>query len=100
GIIIESGLGDSSGGRRPVLLRINRYCFYTIGVEIARPAIKIALTNLGGDKITSFKMETNNQGSIVDYIALIKETIDRMLIEENIDATQILGIGIGIPGPI
>lgn len=99
-IIIEKGLGDSSGGRRPVLLSLNSSYLYSIGVEIGRPAIKIAVTNLGGDKISSFIMETNNQGTIGEIVTIIKEQVDKMLQEKGINITQVLGIGIGLPGPI
>lgn len=99
-LIIEDGLGHSSGGRRPVLLRINHSCFYSIGIEIGRSDVRIAITDLGGNLITNQTKETNNKGSIKDIILYIKENIDKMLVAEEIDRSKLLGVGIGIPGPI
>ncbi|EKN64162.1 ROK family protein [Neobacillus bataviensis LMG 21833] len=99
-LVIENGLGHSSGGRRPVLLSINRTCCYSIGIEIGRSAVKMAITDLSGNMITYQIKETNNKGSMTDIILYIRESTEKMLVEEKIDQSKLLGVGIGIPGPI
>ncbi|MBO0959843.1 ROK family transcriptional regulator [Neobacillus sp. MM2021_6] len=99
-LVIENGLGDSSGGRRPVLLSINSTCCYSIGIEIGRSAVKMAITDLSGNMITYQLKETNNKGNMTDIISFIKERVEKMIVEEEIDRSKLLGVGIGIPGPI
>ncbi len=99
-LVIENGLGNSSGGRRPVLLSINSTCFYSIGVAIGRSAVKMAITDLCGNMISYQTKETSNQESIIDIIDYIKDHIEKILVEEEIEPSKLLGIGVGIPGPI
>ena len=45
--LIERGIGESSGGRPPILLEINIKARYVIGVSIGVGNIEVALTDLG-----------------------------------------------------
>lgn len=48
GVVREDGVGTSSGGRKPVLLRFNPFNRYVIGVSISNSFIKISEMNLEG----------------------------------------------------
>jgi len=46
GLVHEMGEGESTGGRRPVLLRLNHQAGFVVGVKLMEHAITSALTDL------------------------------------------------------
>src|SRR5699024_6928849 len=51
-LIIESKVGESLGGRKPTMLKINRKEFFVIGLDIGSRYIRMVLCNLIGDQLT------------------------------------------------
>ncbi|HET7616740.1 MAG TPA: ROK family transcriptional regulator, partial [Bacillales bacterium] len=99
-ILKERGLGSSSGGRRPILVTFNENCSYALGVELGRSEVKAALTNLNGKMLSFRKKETDPDFSqkrlITEVHCLIRQTID----DSKVDPALILGVGVGVPGPL
>ncbi|MFJ7848890.1 ROK family protein [Peribacillus sp. NPDC097206] len=96
-LCIESGPGESSGGRRPVLLLFQEKAGYSIGIDLGVNYMLGILTDLNGDIIGEISRNTNN--------ANYQETFDRMkeMIQSLIKTAPesyygVVGIGIGIPG--
>src|SRR5690348_1433922 len=46
GFLVEVGEGDSQGGRRPHLLRLNSELGYIVGVDIGATSVDLALADL------------------------------------------------------
>ncbi|GIM47940.1 xylose repressor [Collibacillus ludicampi] len=99
-ILKEVGLGQSTGGRRRVLLTFNEKCYYAVGVELGRSSVKMALTDLNG-KFLSFRMKgTSGRETIFQIVRYVKNSLEEMLKETGIDRSLVLGIGVGLPGPL
>jgi len=98
-IIYESGLGQSSGGRRPFMLLFNKSAGYTIGIDLGVDYILGILTDLKGDV---FHQEFLQLECLEFEFVHIKLTnIIETLISHAPDSTYgIVGIGIGVPGTI
>lgn len=97
--IREGGLGESSGGRPPVLYQIEPRCGYMIGIFISRLEIKIALNDLLLNTIEQKKFLMNiDQPNII--ISRIKDIIYSLLEKYQISLDRLLGIGIGTIGPL
>ena len=45
GLVVESKIGESTGGRKPVLYDVNTNRFYIIGIDISRTYTQIVVTN-------------------------------------------------------
>ncbi|MDY0393500.1 ROK family protein [Virgibacillus halophilus] len=99
-ILHEQGLGTSTGGRRPILLTFNESCSYAVGVEIGRSDIKVALTNMNGDLLSFTTKETRSDEAIDEIVLKVKKTVDKVLADTGIERSLILGVGIGVPGPL
>lgn len=99
-IIREVGLGHSTGGRRPILLTFNPTCYYAVGVELGRTAVKIALTDLNGEFLSFRIKETSRKERIQDIIQYVKDAVVEILEELRIDRSLLLGVGVGVPGPL
>jgi predicted NBD/HSP70 family sugar kinase len=99
-ILKEVGLGQSTGGRRRVLLTFNEKCYYAVGVELGRSSVKMALTDLDGNFL-SFRMKgTSGRETIFQIVQYVKNSLEEMMKETGIDRSLVLGIGVGLPGPL
>lgn len=99
GYLIESKIGESSGGRPPIILEINPNARYVIGVCIGVGSIDVVITNLSAKiiikKSIEIKEERHNYDEVFKkLIKLINEVIDNSKIERKL----ILGIGVALHG--
>ncbi|MCT1398703.1 ROK family protein [Paenibacillus sp. p3-SID867] len=99
-LIAEAGFYDeSSRGRKPKLLSLNSGDIYAVGVHISASSVRAAVINLQGkammEKRSIFE-DNANRGSVVNVII---STIQAVLDESGLKS-QIIGIGVGAPGPL
>ena len=73
---------------------------YLIGVDIGGTTVKIGLVSYDGNIIDKFEIETNVENHGESILKDIKDAIYEYLNEKNINKTDVLGIGFGIPGPV
>lgn len=99
-IIKENGFAPSNGGRRPILLEFNENCYYSLGFEIGRSNMKIALTNLNGNILAFRKSSYHSSNPLEDIVVFSKNYVKEMVKEAGIDMNRVLGMGIGLPGPL
>jgi glucokinase-like ROK family protein len=94
GLVTESGLGPSVGGKPPILLRVEDDSRYLIGVDLAESEFRGALVNLRGTIRRRVGLPIHEQDGEA-ALALVHR-----LISELVDASDrpIVGIGIGTPG--
>lgn len=99
-LIFESGILDSSGGRRPVEYDIAHGGTYVIGVDLSRTYVATVVLNLKNQMLK--KDRFNMDGSITPEKCTdkISDGIKRMTAGLGIDKSTILGIGMGTVGPI
>ena len=96
-LIYESGPGESSGGRRPVMLLFNEQAGYSIGIDIGVNYILGVVTDLVGNIIYE-KNKSIKSLSFEDLIVLVKETIQTLINNTPKSRYGVIGIGIGVPG--
>lgn len=98
-LIEETGSGESAMGRKPHMLKLNKNRFYSIGVIYDGDFLKAGIVNLRNEIIYIKKEHVT--GALDDALcrALIS-LINDILVESNIRRTDVLGIGLGIPGII
>jgi predicted NBD/HSP70 family sugar kinase len=99
-LIIEVGIGDSSGGRKPVLYDLDTKRFYVLGIDISRPYTEIIIADpkMNVLNIKTFNMdETFTPEKAVQTIAsLFQEGLSQLGIERK----KFLGVGLGTVGPL
>jgi len=96
-LIYESGPGESSGGRRPVMLLFNEKAGYSIGIDLGVNYLLGVLTDLNGN-IHKEKQMTFKNLSYEDIEIKLFETIDFLLTSTPECPHGVIGIGIGVPG--
>ncbi len=100
-IVQEIGKGESSGGKKPILLKINSKVAYMIAVDLGgENGIRVALIDLSYHIIKEKfgpKIESLNGKKFKNTLSVILTDFIR---ETNIPKGKILGICIGVPGII
>ncbi len=100
GILAEAGLQRSSGGRRAETLQLSDALGVLLGIDIGATSLDIAV--LGPDLrplARHGEAADVRQGPGV-VLARVRVVLREMLGRLGVDARQVIGIGIGVPGPV
>lgn len=97
-LVIEIGIGESNGGRKPMLLEINRQAGFIFGIDLRATEILFLATDLQGDskmRVAYDYVDAFNQDQtlrqLVEIIALERAKLPA-------SSLGLLGIGIGVHG--
>ena len=100
GYLMEFGEGISQGGRKPGLLQINNQLGYIAGIDIGATSMDIALADVTGLILRRCSESTDVHLSPETVLARCNELLLEIIREQGAAPTQILGIGVGVPGPV
>lgn len=95
--VCEIGEGQSSGGRKPVMLYFNSHAGYSIGIDLGVDYILGILTDLSGNIIEKTTAKLSNTDSSL-VITQIKSVIESLIKKAPESPYGIVGIGIAVPG--
>jgi len=100
-LVQEIGKGDSSGGKKPILLELNSKAAYIIAVDLGgENGIRVALMDLSYNIVKEKfgpKIELLNSQKLKNALSVILKDFIK---EINIPEEKILSICIGVPGII
>lgn len=99
-IIVEKGeiQEEKRAGRRKVLVDINYDFKFIVSVSIETIYTWITVNNIRGSKITGVKIKTDTTISPEMFLESITKEIKILLWEQEIKISDILGVGVCIPG--
>ncbi len=100
GYIYETGIGESKGGRRPMLLELKPHSFYSVGVDLDIDAMNIVLMDITGEVIEEKSISMPADIGVEVVVNSIETEILKILFQFSIDISKLLGVGISIPGVI
>lgn len=98
-LIYESGPGESSGGRRPVMLHFNEKAGYTIGVDLGVNYILGIITDLNGN-VFHEEIKNYNELYTKDIKSELFKLIDLLIRLVPECKYKVIGIGVGVPGTV
>ncbi|MDJ0954020.1 MAG: ROK family transcriptional regulator [Acidimicrobiia bacterium] len=96
GLIVESGRGQSTGGKPPTLVELNPDGRFTVAVDLARHPIEAALLDLRG-RIVARAIGKTITPQRRDALDEIHRVVARLVGDATAPA---LGIGVGVPGVV
>lgn len=96
-LIYESGPGESSGGRRPVILHFNKDAGYAIGIDIGVNYVLCVLTDLKGNIVVE-KNQTVSRTPYSTIMSIVQTMIQSLISQMPNSRYGIIGIGVGVPG--
>ena len=94
--VVESG--ESSGGRRPLLYSVNPEAGYIVGVDISRTYTRAVLTDLNCQVVKSVSFGIFMDSTPENVLQKISDIVSDF--SRDIAKEKILGIGVGIVGPL
>jgi glucokinase-like ROK family protein len=98
-LIIEQESSSSKvGGRRPIMLSINYSAYYIIGVYAASEVIRVVLSAMDGKILFDYVQKVTELPTEDTFLDTIKESIQYVLNEQNVERKYILGIGFAMHG--
>lgn len=106
GLAEEAGVADSTGGRKPMIIRFLPNAKYAFGVDIASNhltssnQIQIILVNLAADIIAERSFDYKEYPTTEKIMIRIKAISSEMLKKKHIDPGRVLGIGFALPGAV
>jgi glucokinase-like ROK family protein len=91
---------SASGGRRPILVHFNADAGVMLGVDMGRSHLTILVCNLAARILAQrsgpFDVDRGPDECLPWLISELRATLD----EHHIPWTQVVGVGVGIPGPM
>lgn len=94
GLVKESSIGSSNGGRKPILLEIDESCVFFIGVDIHKDGVEAAAVTLTGNIVArEVKAFGNAQG---DFKKVVIECIST--VRKRMGGKRFHAIGVGMHG--
>lgn len=96
-LVIETGLGHSSGGRKPVMLLFNRSAGFAVGVDVGVNYIAALLTDLSGTIIAKRRhpLDLSEPCAVAERI---QQEVRALIAQTPSAPYGIVGVGIGVPG--
>lgn len=95
-LVIESGMGESAGGKRPILLEMDTQAHRIVAIDLGSQTLRGALFNLKGELLEKYELpllETHGDGVLQKLYDLVDLLISKC-------ASSVLGVAVGTPGTI
>ncbi len=100
GFVKEGGIGESNGGRKPILLEFQDDAKVILGIDIGATHVSVAMTNLRGKlllwKEKEFPVREDSEGTY----KLIDEMCNECLSTLKRGSEMLLSIGVSVPSPV
>ncbi|MBU3160991.1 ROK family transcriptional regulator [Clostridium frigoris] len=103
GVIKEMGEleeNDKRAGRKKILIDINYDIKFVIGISIESEICSIGVANIKGTVINSTSMCITKELEAEETLQIIANQCISLLWKENVAKENILGVGVGIIGPV
>ncbi|PWK06591.1 ROK family transcriptional regulator [Tumebacillus permanentifrigoris] len=98
-LVLESALGESTGGRKPIMLQLNASAFYLIGVYAGAKKVRAVVATLGGTVVNERVLPVPPTPTKEQFLQLLTQVV-REVIDDTpcSDQQEFLGIGVGMHG--
>ncbi|WP_020619652.1 ROK family transcriptional regulator [Paenibacillus daejeonensis] len=96
-LVLEIGMGQSSGGRKPVMLIFNRTAGYAVGIDLGVNYIRGVLTDLEGGVIFEAEVALHRH-ALEHVLPELYRLIESLMAQSPESPYGVVGIGIGVPG--
>ncbi|MDB5085380.1 MAG: transcriptional regulator/sugar kinase [Bacilli bacterium] len=96
-LVIESDLGQSSGGRKPIMLKLNGSSFCVIGVYAGSRRINAIAAALDGRICAETELQAPAAPGRSEFLAGLRRAIDEVM-RKLPTQRRVLGIGVGMHG--
>lgn len=100
GLVLEAGAESSTGGRPAIRLRFNRDQGVVLVADLGATHARLAVTDLASVVLA----ETADECPIAEgpdaVLPWVRRRFDDLLVDAGRDASEVRGVGVGVPGPV
>ncbi len=100
GFVREAGLGDSTGGRQPVMIELNRGVYVACGASIEAGRMRVCLTDLDARVLERAERPLMWQEGPRKNLADIASAVQEIIRRAEVPSEKVLGVGVVYPGPV
>lgn len=101
-LLVRVGMGESSGGRRPVLYEYNARVAYVVGLDMGGTKIVGGVSDLEGNLLATARISTHGHDADNSCSGglhrRVKQFVTALLDDAGITLSKVMGVGIGVPG--
>lgn len=97
GYVKITGIGESSGGRKPTLYGLPEESFYVVACDLRRFSANVAVLNCQ-NKFVSRILEVDTNIDDIKLVEKLYDAVNELLTELSIPEEKIYGIGADMPG--
>lgn len=98
GLVIETGYGDSTGGKRRTLLELNAASGYAIGLSLDDTRLTYVVTDLAGNLVGRLVADGIRDTPPSTVIARITEQLGILLTQLDVAKSDVVGVGLARAG--
>ncbi|KMZ44728.1 MULTISPECIES: ROK family transcriptional regulator [Bacillales] len=98
GLLQEVGMGDSKGGRKPILLEYNYQAYAIAGAIFEGSTLDMAIADMKGEFLARYRKRLAQPANGETVIEDLAAGLDRLLRESGIPRERLLGMGVGLQG--
>ena len=73
---------------------------YSFGVDVGGTTIKMGLFDTEGNVLDKWEIKTRTENNGVNVLPDIAAAVEKKISQKAIDKADIVGVGIGVPGPV
>ncbi|HET9012469.1 MAG TPA: ROK family protein, partial [Gemmatimonadaceae bacterium] len=97
-----SDLSDKStrGGRPPMLIALDRSAGLAMGIDFGKSHLAVAVSDLSHEVLAEIRREMPADYDAVTGLDEAAELVDEVLAEAGATRSQVIGVGVGLPGPV
>lgn len=100
GLIMETGVAESTGGRKSSLLAVQPRGAYAIGLYPAERLLEGVIMDLNGQPVFSKRWEINLHGSSFEGLNQLVLKTNELIEQSGLERDRIIGVGCGLPGTV
>jgi predicted NBD/HSP70 family sugar kinase/biotin operon repressor len=103
GMVVDrdaDGRAAAGGGRPPALIALNPGAGLAIGIDFGKRHLAVAVADLSHELLAEEWREMPDDYDAETGSAHAAELVERLLEESSADGGRVIGVGMGLPGPI
>lgn len=98
GLVVESGEGTSTGGRKPRSLQLNYHAGHVLVIDLGSRHVRVGIMDLSGTLLEDISADIDVADGPESTLATIAELMDSRHFAHSDAALR--GIGVSLPGPV